>query len=170
MYAPTPSLSTWSVFWVKIFRRGAFPSPPARQGLEALRYLKETTQGLVEPFQSQIDWAREDDSTMCFINEMKTWTPTALGFDTHGGRVTLAGDSAHSMLPYRGQGFQHAVVDADLFVEALKKGEGIEAYNAEMVERGAKAVAQSLQEAELSMDLEGVRRMMMARQGHGKSA
>ncbi|KAK5659939.1 hypothetical protein OQA88_13404 [Cercophora sp. LCS_1] len=169
MYTPSPSLSTWSVFWVKIFRRGAFPDPPARYGLEALRYLKETTKDLVEPFQSQIDWAKEDDTTTCFIDEMKTWTP-ALGFDTHGGRVTLAGDAAHPMLPYRGQGFQHAVVDADLFVEALKAGQGLDGYNAEMVERGAKAVAQSLREAELSMDLEGVKKMMMARQGHGKSA
>jgi len=169
MYTPTPSLSAWSIFWVKIFRRGAFADPPARHGIEALRYLKETTQGLIEPFQSQINWAKEDDSTTCFIDEMKTWTPS-LGFDTHGGRVTLVGDAAHPMLPYRGQGFQHAVVDADLFIEALKKGEGVEAYNTEMVERGAKAVAQSLKEAELSMDLEGVKKMMMVRQGHGRSA
>ncbi|KAK5655365.1 hypothetical protein OQA88_5932 [Cercophora sp. LCS_1] len=169
MYAPTPDLSTWSIFWAKIFRRGAFPDPPARQGTEALRYIKETTKDLIEPFQSQIDWAKEDDSTMCFIDEMKYYTPS-LGFDTHGGRVTLVGDAAHPMLPYRGQGFQHAVLDAHLFIKALQKGEGLEAYNTEMVERGAKAVAQSLQEAELSVDLEGVKKSLMARQGFERTA
>jgi 2-polyprenyl-6-methoxyphenol hydroxylase-like FAD-dependent oxidoreductase len=80
------------------------------------------------------------------------------------------GDAAHPMLPYRGQGFQHAVLDAHLIVEALQKGEGLEAYNIEMVERGAKAVAQSLQEAELSVDLEGVKKSLMARQGFERTA
>jgi len=198
MYVDNPEdKSTWTTFWVKIWRKGVFPEPPASSGAEALAYLKATTTNLVEPFQSQLDWAPEDGSTITFIDEMKTWTPT-LPFDTHGGRATLAGDAAHPMLIYRGQGFQHAILDANNYVDALVKlhptvtgsgaggdtGSDIDSsgkkederekifgeYNDEMVQRGATAVLQSLKEAELSMDLDSVKRMMMARQGHGKSA
>jgi hypothetical protein len=44
------------------------------------------------------------------------------------------------------------------------------AYDTEMIERTSKAVKQSLQEAELSMNLETVSKMLMAQKGHGKSA
>jgi len=178
MYVDDPEdKATWTTFWVKIWRRGVFPDPPANQGKEALAYLKETTTNLVEPFQSQIDWTPvEDGNAVCFIDEMKTWEPVGT-LESHGGRVVLAGDAAHPMLVYRGQGFQHAIMDADNYVDALTKvrdgGEAKETvfatYNKEMVERGGKAVVQSLQEAELSMDLESVNKMLMVRQGHGKS-
>jgi hypothetical protein len=44
------------------------------------------------------------------------------------------------------------------------------AFDAEMIERTAKAVKQSLQEAEFSMNEETVSKMLMATQGHGRSA
>lgn len=44
------------------------------------------------------------------------------------------------------------------------------AYDIEMIERGATAVQQSLFEAENSLDLEKVKKMLMMRQGHSKSA
>ncbi|KAK4450213.1 hypothetical protein QBC34DRAFT_77606 [Podospora aff. communis PSN243] len=177
MYVDDPEdKSTWTTFWVKIWKRGVFPDPPANQGREALAYLKETTKNLVEPFQSQVDWTPLEGDAVCFIDEMKTWEPFGT-LESHSGRVALAGDASHPMLVYRGQGFQHAIVDADNYVDALIKirdaGETKEAvfaaYNEEMVERGAKAVVQSLKEAELSMDLESVNKMLMVRQGHGKS-
>ncbi|KAK1753678.1 hypothetical protein QBC47DRAFT_462450 [Echria macrotheca] len=179
MYVDDPEdKSTWTTFWVKIWRKGlaSFPDPPSstRSGQEALAYLKKTTKNGLAPFQNQIDWAPEDGSTVAFIDEMKTWTPF-LPFDTHEGRVTLAGDAAHPMLVYRGQGFQHAIVDASNYVDALLKiqaggdrEEIFNAYNAEMVERGAKAVEQSLKEAELSFDPESILKMTMVRRGHGK--
>jgi hypothetical protein len=43
------------------------------------------------------------------------------------------------------------------------------AYDSEMIERSAKAVKQSLQEAEYSMNLETVGKMLMVKQGHGRS-
>ncbi len=43
------------------------------------------------------------------------------------------------------------------------------AYDAEMIERGAKAVKQSLQEAEYSLDVNTIGKMLMARQGHTRS-
>jgi hypothetical protein len=44
------------------------------------------------------------------------------------------------------------------------------AFDSEMIERTGKAVKQSLQEAEYSMNIETVSRMLMATHGHGRSA
>jgi len=92
--------------------------------------------------------------------------------------VTLAGDAAHPMLPYRGQGCQHAVADARNYVDALFKvwygGEEREAvmttYDVEMIERGGEAVKQAAREAELSMSPETVSKMLMVKKGHGRLA
>lgn len=50
------------------------------------------------------------------------------------------------------------------------RDEAIKTYDEEMIGRGAKAVTQSLKEAENSIDLETVGRMLMLKQGHGRSA
>ena len=182
MYADDPTdKSTWAITWIKIWRRSKLPDPPANQGPEALAWVQATTgTTLADPVRSQINWTTSSggDNT-CFIDEMRTWTPVP--WDTEevfDGRVTLAGDAAHPMLVYRGQGFQHAVADAERFVEALVsvrdggKGrrEAVRAYSDDAVERGAKAVTQSLKEADMSMDLDSVMKMMMAKKGHAKSA
>lgn len=44
------------------------------------------------------------------------------------------------------------------------------AFDTEMIARGAKAVNESLQEARKSLDVETVKKMQMATQGHGRSA
>jgi 2-polyprenyl-6-methoxyphenol hydroxylase-like FAD-dependent oxidoreductase len=174
MYAGAPDdLSQWTTMWVKIWRKSVAPLPDGvSAGQEALDYLKATTRGQAEPFQSFVDWT--PDGSECYIDEMKYWVSQP--FDNRGGRITLAGDAAHPMLIYRGQGFQHAILDASQYLDALIKvheGAGAReqafaAYDADMVERGAKAVLQSLQEAEFSMEPKTVGQMLMARQGHGR--
>jgi 2-polyprenyl-6-methoxyphenol hydroxylase-like FAD-dependent oxidoreductase len=98
-------------------------------------------------------------------------------WNTHHGRITLAGDAAHPMLIFRGQGFQHAVIDAERYAQALlqirdgkNKEEAIKAYTTDVVERGAKDVTQSLAEADLLMDLEPVKKTTIAKMGHARSA
>jgi 2-polyprenyl-6-methoxyphenol hydroxylase-like FAD-dependent oxidoreductase len=174
MYAgAADDLATWTTFWVKIWRKSVAPVPEGvRSGPAALDHLRATTQSLAAPFQQFVDWS--PDGSECYIDEMRTWVPR--GFDNRGGRVTVAGDAAHPMLIYRGQGFQHAILDAVQYVDALVKvhegagsrAQAVAAYDADMIERGAKAVAQSLQEAEFSMDPQTVHKMLMARQGHGR--
>lgn len=176
MHASTPDdLSQWKTMIVKIWRKSVAPLPEgmATVGQAALDYLKATTKNQAQPFQSFIDWA--PDGSACYIDEMKYWVPQP--FDNRNGRITIAGDAAHPMLIYRGQGFQHAILDASQYLDALIKvhegaGTGalaVSAYDADMIERGAKAVKQSLQEAEFSMDPRTVSKMLMSRQGHGQS-
>ena len=175
MYAgASDDLSRWTTMWVKIWRKSVTPVPEGvTAGQQALDYLKATTKDQAEPFQSFIDWT--PDGSECYIDEMKYWVPQP--FDNRGGRITLAGDAAHPMLIYRGQGFQHAILDASQYLDALIKvrqgaealESAISAYDADMIGRGAKAVQQSVQEAEFSMDSKTVGQMLMARQGHGRS-
>ncbi|KAL8897693.1 MAG: hypothetical protein Q9192_002447 [Flavoplaca navasiana] len=82
------------------------------------------------------------------------WAPT-MAWDNYGGKVTLAGDAAHSMLPQRGQGLNNAIKDASDIVDAIKDAtsgaktlkDAILAYEAEMKPRGASEVALSLEQA-----------------------
>ncbi|KAJ3498741.1 hypothetical protein NLG97_g881 [Lecanicillium saksenae] len=66
-------------------------------------------------------------------------------------RVTLLGDAAHSMTPFRGEGGIHALRDALSLAHTISKAvnegagldgwkQGIDAYQREMLERGVKAV------------------------------
>lgn len=175
MHVPDPSdKSTWTAFWHKIWKGAVATLPVNRRGREALDYLKDTTKGLADPFQSLID--NTPTETPCFIDELRTWTTKPFDSSPLAGRVTLAGDAAHPMLIYRGQGYQHAVNDVRKYVDALKnivfEGEDrartMAEYDADVVKRGSEAVVQSLKEAELSMNPETVSKMLMVRQGHGK--
>ena len=91
-------------------------------------------------------------------SDLGCWVPRA--WDTHEGRVTLAGDAAHSMPPNRGQGLNHALNDAYNFVEAVKKVataqgdrlEVIQAYSDEVAVRGAKETELSRETAFLTLD------------------
>ena len=81
-----------------------------------------------------------------------------MDWDNCGGRVTLAGDAAHSMLPHRGQGLNQAMADARYIVDAISLasmgtttlGQAINAYEAELKPRGAKEVALSYEQAKTS--------------------
>lgn len=72
-------------------------------------------------------------------------------WDNMGGSVTLAGDSAHAMTMYRGEGANHGVLDAALLVDQLKllrrgivtQKDAINTYEAEMRPRAVDAVLKS---------------------------
>ncbi len=73
---------------------------------------------------------------------------------------------------------QHAITDAKNYIDALlsitdhkdeaQRRKIMTAYDDEMVERGATAVKQSLKEAEYSLDVETVNKMLMVTHGHGR--
>ena len=71
------------------------------------------------------------------------------------GLVTLAGDSAHAMTMYRGEGANHGILDAALLLDQLKQiysgqitqAAGLHVYECEMRERTHTAVLRSRQAA-----------------------
>ncbi|KAK2015002.1 oxygenase-like protein [Colletotrichum eremochloae] len=165
-------VSTWETFWVKIFRGHTV----SLQGPEAIEYVQKDMSGICQPFRSILEWTPKDSP--CTVSEMKYWMPTP--WETYGDRVTLAGDAAHPMLPFRGQGLQHAIVDVEKYVIALKQlratddkvaqKEAIRAYQADVVERGCKAVTQSLEEAKNALENDSFGDTITFTQGHGRAA
>ncbi|CAO3638692.1 unnamed protein product [Cunninghamella blakesleeana] len=82
--------------------------------------------------------------------------PQVDALKNHQGRITLIGDAAHAMTMFRGEGANHAILDAALlgnqFVKAYNNEisfyEAIEQYQEEMIPRGTKAVTESHNAAE----------------------
>ncbi|KAL9089120.1 MAG: hypothetical protein Q9165_005933 [Trypethelium subeluteriae] len=115
---------------------------PAATNAERLAQLKEMSQSYCEPFKSAAMWIRDD--THIHPDRMKDW-PNPPKWDNHGGRVTIAGDAAHPMAPYRGQGLNNALEDAAHYVSMLadaREGklslpDAISAYDEEMRIRGS---------------------------------
>ncbi|EXF84972.1 hypothetical protein CFIO01_02185 [Colletotrichum fioriniae PJ7] len=172
MSAEDPNdVASWETFWVKVWRGHSV----SLNGQEAIDYAKKDLSGICEPFRSALEWTPAGSS--CYLDEMKYWLPSP--WETHDGRVTLAGDAAHPMLPFRGQGLQHAIIDVQNYINALSKLRGVRevinrkdimgAYGADVVERGSVAVAQALKEAENSLNPDTVGNMLMVTQGHGRS-
>ncbi|KAG6058687.1 hypothetical protein E4U32_004477 [Claviceps aff. humidiphila group G2b] len=146
------NLSTWTTFWTKLCR-GVLVNLGGRNALE---YIKDCTPPLRDVFQSAIDWTPA--GSRVHINEMYYWMPQR--WNNIGGRVTLAGDAAHLMLHYGGQGWQHALMDAENYVATMLRAENeielpataFQKYDAEILHRGRIAVQESLQEAKRALD------------------
>ncbi|KAL1861556.1 hypothetical protein Daus18300_008819 [Diaporthe australafricana] len=87
-------------------------------------------------------------------------------WDNRGGRVTLAGDAAHSMVPQRGQGLNNAMKDAANLVDAIKAAlitreqtlkDAIDAYETEMKARGTREVELSLEQARKASNSQAIK-------------
>lgn len=116
--------------------------------------LKDRAQYFAEPWKSAFQWVQEGTVIPC---DLVTYWKDPVQWDNYGGRVTLAGDAAHTIPPYRGQGFNNAIQDAVNYVEAMKKvrdggdmEEIISAYDADVLDRGRKEIGVSLAQADSS--------------------
>lgn len=98
-------------------------------------------------------------------------------WDTRHGRITLAGDSAHPMPPYRGQGGNHAILDSFNFVVAVKKianattgraelqANLMKEYSDEVARRGAEETALSKKNGMMLMAYDDFKESPYAKQG-----
>ncbi|RFU28732.1 hypothetical protein B7463_g7610, partial [Scytalidium lignicola] len=144
------------------------PSGPA-----GLAELKSKAASLAEPWKSSLLWIPDDTPISC--NSVSYW-PT-IPWDSQGGRITLAGDSAHPVPPHRGQGLNHGIADASNFLKAMieirdeKKAreEAIANYNEEVVRRGADEVETSRRNALLVHDFDKFMESPVLTQGYTKS-
>ncbi|KAJ9131007.1 FAD/NAD(P)-binding domain-containing protein [Pleurostoma richardsiae] len=94
---------------------------------------------LSEPFDERFRAAfnKIPDNTEAVEIKLRDWP--CLSWPTFGGKVTLAGDAAHAMVMYRGEGANHGITDAcelrDQLVEVWKsKGGGGDITQAKAIE------------------------------------
>ncbi|WPH01317.1 putative monooxygenase, protein [Acrodontium crateriforme] len=124
---------------------------------ERKTYYRSFTKDFCEPFHTAAMKLRDEDTLPIYAGCQ--WSPD-MAWDNHNGRVTIAGDAAHSMLPQRGQGLNNAMKDASDLVDAFKIAisgectlqEAITGYEHEMKPRGSKEVALSYEQAVKARD------------------
>ncbi|KAK5114260.1 hypothetical protein LTR85_010325 [Meristemomyces frigidus] len=122
--------------------------------------LKVWASKLVDPWKSAIEWLSDDE--VIETQKIAYWYP--IERDNWGGRVTLAGDAAHPMVPFRGQGLSHCIADVTSLLAQLQAhlqdnsgmplAAVINEYDAEVVARAGDEVKTSLQTMEFLMTWE----------------
>jgi 2-polyprenyl-6-methoxyphenol hydroxylase-like FAD-dependent oxidoreductase len=123
-----------------------------------LSLTKRLSETFVEPFRSIVQNIPEgsDVKPVYLADYIPQSTSSTAKAKDCGGRIASAGDSAHAMVRYRGEGANHAIVDIGNPVEAIKPlvktgaddetwMEAIKGYEEEMVERSTQGVLVSRQ-------------------------
>ncbi|KAI9303548.1 hypothetical protein BJ944DRAFT_204196 [Cunninghamella echinulata] len=121
--------------------------------VDRLRLLKEwAKQGLSDDSDLlKLILSSPDDTKVSTLTIRERYPQADILKKNHQGRVTLIGDAAHSLTMYRGEGANHAILDAALLSKSLVRAykneisfyEAIEQYQEEMIPRGFKAVSDS---------------------------
>jgi 2-polyprenyl-6-methoxyphenol hydroxylase-like FAD-dependent oxidoreductase len=143
-----PETWTFQIFFSWINR----PLPASENTYEGrVAYLKRIGEGYAEPWKSCARWIKDDAK---FTLDRGTYWEKAAPWDNRQGKLTLCGDAAHPMTPHRGQGLNNALQDASAFVSAVQEAassakplvDAINAYDAEVLERGLLEMNISLQQ------------------------
>jgi hypothetical protein len=136
---------------------------------ERLALVKARAETMGEPARSAFIWIPDD--TLVHNADISYWVTQP--WDNHGGRMTLAGDAAHPMPPYRGQGLNHAICDISHLMDAIttiRSGEksieeAINEYDDEIVPRGRDEVTCSVENGKMLHDWEQVKQSPVFNQG-----
>ncbi|RAL00109.1 FAD-dependent oxidoreductase [Aspergillus ibericus CBS 121593] len=136
---------------------------------ERLDMIREKAQSLAEPARSSFTWIPDD--TQVHKADISYWVTQP--WDNRLGRLTLVGDAAHPMPPYRGQGLNHCICDISHLLAGIQQvvegtatlEEAVTAYEAEMVPRGAEEVKCSVENGYMLHDWDQIRESPVFRQG-----
>ncbi|KAK4543969.1 hypothetical protein LTR36_004743 [Oleoguttula mirabilis] len=173
---PDPEVTTEWLFQVYTSWWGPPFAADLQEPAARLAFVKGRMSQFCEPYRTAFT-AISDDALLPIYAGQQWAPPTAAAWDNRGGKVTLAGDAAHSMLPHRGQGLNNAMRDASDLVDAVKLAvcgkqtlaEVVTAYEAEMRPRGAREVALSLEQARKTRDWETVMEGPVFKQGYRRA-
>jgi 2-polyprenyl-6-methoxyphenol hydroxylase-like FAD-dependent oxidoreductase len=139
------------VMWGLSCRRGLFPefaNAKEGNGDELMKASLRVTTGWHASLRALIEATAPETINAFQVKSAERIAPW------NTGPVTLLGDSIHNMTPYRGMGANMALLDADALRLALLKvhrGESdlipaLHVYEAEMIDRGFRAVEASLKQ------------------------
>lgn len=123
-----------------------------RSNDEHVAHQKELAKLFVDPWRSVFEWM--PDNHPVWYGKLRNWDPSLPEhqWDNNHGRATLAGDAAHPMTFQRGQGLNHAIMDAFTVKEAVesfwhtgdsfseRRSQAVRQYEMEMVVRGGEEV------------------------------
>ncbi|KAF8542583.1 putative monooxygenase [Trichophaea hybrida] len=106
------------------------------------------------------DALRDNHGPVLSIDLADWYLPTQMWAAELGGRVTLAGDAAHTMAMYRGEGFNHAIMDDYKLLEAVKT-----IYDPTLPEYEVSNVReQAIREYEMEVRARGTSAVLMCRE------
>ena len=125
-------------------------------------FLKSKATDCVEPWRTVLR-SIPDDLNLT-EDRISIWRPVDWSNSPLAGKVTLAGDAAHTMAPYRGQGFNQGLEDGvklrDRLAEVADKKvtlkDTIRAYETEMRERTLGEIAVSEAQGRFQHDYNGI--------------
>ncbi|KIW00539.1 hypothetical protein, variant [Verruconis gallopava] len=141
---------------------------------ERLRVFKEAASKYAEPWRSAVAWLPDD--TFIPKDTIKYWA-NPVKWPNWNGKVTLAGDGAHPIVPFRAQGLNNALQDAHNYVQALvavrdgkrSLSEAITAYGDEVFERGAAENKLSNMWGPVLHNWDALMNTPMMKQGYGQT-
>ena len=147
---------------------------PLSTNAERVRVFKEAASKYAEPWRSAALWVPDD--TFIPPDRIRYWANPTI-WPNWNGKVTLAGDAAHPMTPFRAQGLNNAMQDAHNYVQGLLKvisGEktlvdAITDYGNETLERGAAEIKLSSVWGPTLHDWQKLMNTPMMKQGYGKT-
>lgn len=153
-----PSEHRWhvqlSVSWQK--RAGDISVPDSNEG--RVQLLHQKLAHVWPPLKDAVLNHTTHENIQVDVLSIGDWVPLQEGWDNLDGRVTLAGDAAHTMTMFRGEGFNNAVLDAYNLVQAItqvysepvsspnfaeQRKKLIDEYEQELRARGARVVLAS---------------------------
>jgi hypothetical protein len=141
---------------------------------ERLRVFKEAASNYAEPWRSAVQWLPDD--TFIPKDTIKYWANPVI-WANWNGKVTLAGDGAHPIVPFRAQGLNNALQDAHNYVQALvavRDGktsltDAISAYGEEVLARGSAENKLSNMWGPVLHNWQAIMNTPMMKQGYGQT-